>query len=382
MKNHFSLITTWLLLCGNVFAAEASTALAPGQWTAERARNWYAGQPWLVGCNFLPSTAVNDVEMWQEETFDAATIDRELGWARDLGFNTVRVFLNYVVWEADAEGLKSRFNQFLDIAAKHHISVMPVLLDDCNFAGREAKAGPQPDPVPGVHNSQWVSSPPLKMVTQRSAWPRLQKYVKEMIATFGQDRRVVVWDLYNEPGNSGMGEQSLPLVEAAFAWAREANPDQPLTVGVWADFDGEMSRRMFALSDVVSFHAYDDPQGVRDKITLCASFERPVLCTEWLRRQTGNTFENLLPVFDEHQVGCYHWGLVAGRTQTYYPWGSPQNAPEPTQWQHDLFRPRWFALQPGRMGVHQGVFRSAARLRHRSGSHGTPRSRLVALHAG
>jgi len=337
-------------------AAETSPALAPGQWTAQRARNWYSAQPWLVGCNFLPSTAVNDVEMWQADTFDAATIDRELGWARELGFNTVRVFVNYVVWETDAEGLKRRFDQFLDMAAKHRISVMPVLLDDCNFAGREAKAGPQPDPVPGVHNSQWVSSPPLRMVTERRAWPGLQKYVQDMVAAFGRDPRVVVWDLYNEPGNSGMGERSLPLVEAVFGWAREARPTQPATVGVWTDFDGEMSKRMFALSDVVSFHGYDDPRGVRHKITLCESFGRPVLCTEWLRRQTGNTFENLLRVFDEHRVGCYHWGLVAGRTQTYYPWGSPPNAPEPTQWQHDVLRRDGTPFSRAEVGIIKAFF--------------------------
>lgn len=338
MRRHLSPMVAWLLLCGAALAGEPANEVASGPWTAQRAQAWYAGQPWLVGCNFLPSTAVNDVEMWQADTFDPATIERELGWARELGFNSVRVFLNYVVWEADAAGLRERFQRFLEIAAGQRITVMPVLLDDCNFAGREAQAGPQPEPVPGVHNSQWVSSPPLRMVTQPSEWPQLQRYVQDLIGTFGRDRRVVVWDLYNEPGNSGMGLRSLPLVEAAFAWARETNPDQPLTVGVWTDFGGEMSRRLFALSDVISFHAYDAPQGVRDKIQQCAAWGRPVLCTEWLRRQAGNDFESLLPLFDQQHVACYHWGLVAGRTQTYYPWGSAAGAPEPDQWQHDLLR--------------------------------------------
>ncbi len=256
-------------------ARAAEQESAAGVWPQERAVAWYRTQPWLVGCNFLPSTAVNDVEMWRHETFDPATIDRELGWARTLGINSVRVFLNYVVWEADAGGLRERFAKFLEIAARHRISVMPVLLDDCNFAGREAQAAPQPDPVPGVHNSQWVSSPPLGMVTDRTAWPKIEQYVKGMVAAFGQDRRVVVWDLYNEPGNSGMGAQSLPLVEAAFAWAREVKPVQPLTVGVWADFNDAMSQRMFALSDVTSFHGYDSPGGMGAKLKVCAAWGRP-----------------------------------------------------------------------------------------------------------
>lgn len=296
----------------------AATAI-PGRWSPERAWQWYRKQPWLVGCNFLPSTAVNDVEMWQAESFDAATTERELGWAHNLGFNTVRVFLNYVVWEGDAAGLKKRFDRFLTIADKLGIRVMPVLFDDCNFAGRVATAGKQPDPVPGVHNSQWVSSPPLALVTDRAAWPKLETYVKDMVGTFGKDSRVVIWDLYNEPGNSGMGAKSQPLMEAAFDWARERQPMQPLTVGAWADFNAPLSRRMLELSDVVSFHGYDVRAGIEAKLKTCAQYRRPVLCTEWLRRQGGNTFATLLPLFHERRIGCWSWGLVAGRTQTYYP---------------------------------------------------------------
>jgi hypothetical protein len=310
--------------------------LAPGQWTPDRAAAWYAKQPWLAGCNFLPSTAVNDIEMWEAETFDPQTMDRELGWARGLGFNTTRVFLNFVVWKSDAEGLKKRFREYLAIAERHGIVAMPVLFDDCNFAGRVAAAGKQPGPVPGVHNSQWVSSPPLAMVTDRAAWPELEKYVADMVAAFANDRRVVVWDLYNEPGNSGMGAKSQPLMEAAFAWARAQQPTQPLTVGAWNDFDGPLSRRMMELSDVVSFHGYDARRGIEAKLEICAGRERPVLCTEWLHRQGGNTIAAVLPLFRQRRVGCWNWGLVAGRTQTYYPWGSQPNTPPPKLWQHDL----------------------------------------------
>lgn len=308
-----------------------------GRWSVSQARAWQETQPWLIGCNFLPRSAVNDIEMWQE--FDAVTIDRELGWARQLGYNSVRVFINYVVWEADAEALKQHLRTFLDLAARRGISVMPILLDDCNFADRVAEAGPQPDPVPGVHNSQWVSSPPLAMVTDRDEWPRIERYVRDLVGTFGQDRRIAVWDLYNEPGNSGLGAQSLPLVEAVFRWARAVGPVQPLTVGMWTDFDGAMSRRLCELSDVISFHGYDAPAGIHAKIAQCLSWERPVLCTEWLLRQNDNNFEQLLPMFRESHVGCYHWGLVAGRTQTYFHWGSTPGAPQPELWQHDLLRP-------------------------------------------
>ena len=318
---------------------------APPCWPVEKAWAWYGRQPWLVGCNFLPSTAVNDVEMWQNESFDEETIERELRWARDLGFNTVRVFLNFVVWEADANGLKQRFNRFLTIADRLGIRTMPVLLDDCNFAGRVTAAGKQPDPVPGVHNSQWVSSPPLQMVDDKSAWPRIERYVKGMVGAFAEDRRVVVWDLYNEPGN-GMGEKSRPLMEAAFSWAREMNPAQPLTVGAWTDFESPFQRRMMELSDVVTFHGYDGLAGVEAKLKICRNYSRPVLCTEWMARGMGSRFETVLPFFKENKVGCYNWGLVAGRTQTYFPWGSPKGAPEPKLWHHDIFRPDGTPFNP------------------------------------
>lgn len=306
------------------------------RWPAEKAWGWYHRQPWLVGCNFLPSTAVNDVEMWQAETFDAATIDRELGWAAAAAMNSCRVFLSYVVWKADADGFRQRLERFLAIADGHGITVMPVLFDDCAFAGKEPEAGPQAGPVPGVHNSGWVPSPGLERVADRAAWPDLERYVRGMVGTFADDRRVVVWDLYNEPGNSGMGERSRPLVEASFAWTRATRPSQPLTVGAWHDLGSPMSRRLMELSDVVSFHGYDAPAGVREKVALCQGTGRPLLCTEWLHRQGGNTMRGVLPIWAQHRIGCYQWGLVAGRTQTYMPWGSKPGDPVPALWQHDL----------------------------------------------
>lgn len=324
-----------------VLLAEATLQpkTVPGQWSKQKAWGWYEKEPWLIGCNYLPSTVVNDVEMWQLDTFDRAAIDRELGWARKLGFNTVRVFVNFVVWKADLEGLKERFARFLEIADRHGISVMPILFDDCNFAGRVAAPGKQPDPIPGVHNSQWVSSPPLKMVTDRKAWPELERYTKDVVGRFAKDRRIVLWDLYNEPGNSGMGDKSLPLVEAVFAWAREARPEQPLTIGAWANLKSPMSHRMMELGDVVSFHGYDRLAGVKKKLEVCRRYGRPVLCTEWLHRQSGSTVEEILPSFQAQRVGCTNWGLVYGRTQTYLPWGSKPGDPVPALWQHDLLHP-------------------------------------------
>jgi len=326
--------------------AEKVKKLAEARWPREKARTWYAGVGAIRGCNYLPRTAVNTTEMWQKPTFDPKTIDEELGWAQAGGYNSVRVFLQYLVWKDDAAGLKRRLDQFLGIAQRHGIRTMLVFFCDCSFAGKEPYLGKQDDPVPGVHNSGWVPSPGLKRVTDRSAWPSIEAYVKDVVGRFASDRRVLIWDLYNEPGNSGMGTRSLPLAEAAFAWARQARPTQPLTTGAWSRFSGRMSRRLMELSDVVSFHAYDAPAGVEAKIKLCKAHGRPLICTEWLRRQSGNTFAAVLPLFARHEVGGYHWGLVAGRTQTYMPWGSKRGSPRPKVWQHDVFHPNGRPYDP------------------------------------
>jgi len=322
-----------LLFSSLAYAGDApiTPSTVPERWTAAKANEWYAAQPWLVGCNFLPSTAVNDVEMWQAESFDAATIERELGWAHDLGFNTVRVFLNYVVWEADADGLKKRFDQFLAIADKQGVWVMPILFDDCFKP--EPRVGKQDEPVPGVHNSQWVRSPGVRRVADQSGWPMLEKYVKDMVGTFRQDRRVVIWDLYNEPART-----SLPLVEATFRWAREVGHDQPLTTCVYGG--SADPKRLGEISDVISFHEYSSLANTKEVAGQLLALGRPVLCTEWMARTRGSRFETHLPFFKENKIACWNWGFVAGRTQTHFPWGSKPTpgATEPALWFHDILR--------------------------------------------
>src|SRR5262245_31644487 len=212
--------------------APAGVAGTPAdRWPAAKADAWYQKQPWLVGCNFIPSTAINQLEMWQADTFDPKTIDRELGWAADMGFNTMRVFLHDLAWEDDAAGFKKRINQYLEIPDKHQTRTLFALFDDC--WNTNPKVGKQPEPVPGVHNSGWVQSPSSAVVVNPKEWDRLERYVKDIVGTFGKDKRVLFWDLYNEPGNTKLDDKSLPLLKEVFRWARAAKPEQPLSVGVW-----------------------------------------------------------------------------------------------------------------------------------------------------
>jgi len=347
MRQSVTVAVTVAAIVAATHAQEATTEsktvdLTAKRWSAEKAWGWYRKQPWLVGFNYVPSTACNTTEWWQEETFDKEAIDRELGWAADIGFNTARAFIQYIVWKRDPEGFRRRFDAFLAIAEKHRISVMPVLFDDCAFGDppqTEPFLGKQREPVPGMILPSWTPSPGLQRVTDRKEWTDLERYVKDIVGHFGRDTRVVIWDLYNEPGNSRMGDKSLPLVEAAFSWAREVNPQQPLTVSVWNAGLTNLNNAQLARSDIISFHAYTNYDGMSKTIDEYSRHQRPVVCTEWMARAKGSRFDRELPLFKSKGVGCYSWGLVNGRTQCQFPWWNKKGGriDPKTGWFHDIF---------------------------------------------
>lgn len=308
------------------------------RWTVEKANAWYAKQPRFVGANFIPSTAINELEMWQADTFDPDTIDRELGWAEDLGMNIVRVYLHNIPYETDSAGFISRINQFLTIADKHRIKVVFVLFDSC--WNDNPVAGKQMEPVPGKHNSGWVRCPGTKMLFDSRTWGSLEAYTKGIIGTFANDERVVMWDVYNEPSNSGYNDAVMPLLKKAFEWARAARPSQPLTAGWWENHDIS-NEFMFNNSDIITFHNYKDPQNLEAQIIeLQKKYKRPVICTEYMARKHDSTFEGCLPVFEKYNVGAINWGLVKGKSNTIYAWDElwPESG-EPDLWFHDIFRP-------------------------------------------
>jgi len=340
----FVIVLSFLLplpaAAGGQSAPGPKTAPAgPRRWTAERARAWAGGEPWILGCNYIPRTAVNTLEMWQEATFDPLIIDQELGWAENLGFNSVRVFLHYLLWQQDPGGFLKRLDRFLEIADRHHIGTMFVLFDDSwnpKFA-----PGPQPAPRPGVHNSGWVQCPGPELLENPGRWPVLEAYTKGVIGFFREDRRVLGWDLYNEPGNSGYGARSLPLLESVFDWARAAAPRQPLTAGIWDTSKelAELNKLQAERSDIVTFHSYQAKADAEKRIAALEVFGRPLICTEYMARTAGSRFEDILPLFKSREIGAMNWGLVKGRTQTIFPWGSKEGSPEPAVWFHDVMRP-------------------------------------------
>ena len=316
-------------------------------WNREQANQWAAKLPWLVGCNFIPSTAINQLEMFQAETFDPISLDRELGWAAAIGYNTVRVYLHDLLWEDDSSGFLQRIQEYLSIASQHGIRTVFVLFDDCWNA--QPKLGAQPAPIPGVHNSGWMQSPGKHVVNHPGEWERLGHYVQGVIQAFARDERVLFWDLYNEPGNSKQGVASLPLLQKTYQWARLAGPSQPLTSGLWFD-NAELNEFQLSNSDILTFHNYNDSASLERQIHDLKSFGRPLVCTEWMRRPIS-AFATHLHIFKREGVGCLQWGLVSGKTQTIYPWGSLPDSPEPEIWFHDLFHPDGKPFDPAEIEI-------------------------------
>jgi hypothetical protein len=352
---HRRLTRLTLLALVLIFAVTARTQTLQ-RWTEAQANAWYAKQPWLVGANYVPSNAINQLEMFQPATFDPAINDRELGFAESIGMNTMRVFLQDQLWTSDPDGFKHRLDTFLAIAAKHHIRPIFVLFDSCWEPNPHL--GPQHPPIPGVHNSGWVQSPGMQRLLDPTVEPQLRAYVTGVIAAFANDPRVLAWDLWNEPDNSNDGrfhedakakvsrvDELLPQV---FDWARSAHPTQPLTSGVWHGNWSDPSKEnpttkiQLAESDIITFHNYGWPEEFEARIKELQPLDRPILCTEYMARSAGSTFDTILPLAKRYHVAAINWGLVNGKTQTNLPWDSwqhPYVLSQPTIWFHDIFYP-------------------------------------------
>ncbi len=333
---------------------------ARDRWTPEQANAWYARKPWLVGCNFNPSSAINQLEMWQADTFDPQTIDRELGWAEELGFNSVRVYLHNLLWAQDREGFLKRVERFLALADQHGIGVVMVPLDA--VWDPQPKLGRQRAPRPHVHNSGWVQAPGAEILGDPKRHDEIRPYITGLIGRFRNDNRIHAWDVFNEPDNANTNaygkegantelenkaEMATLLLGKVFAWARRADPSQPLTAGVWLgpwpshERLSPIEKIMIEESDVISFHSYEGLEHVRPRVEQLRRYGRPIFCTEYMARPNGSRFDPVLGYFKQEKIAAYNWGFVAGKTQTNYPWDSwrKQYTAEPDVWFHEILRP-------------------------------------------
>ncbi|TDB65150.1 cellulase family glycosylhydrolase [Arundinibacter roseus] len=371
MKKLFSIL---FIFCFSFVSAQQSPNT---RWTEAQADAWYAKQPWLFGSNYNPASAINQLEMFQEDTFSPEEIDKELGWAEDMGVNTARVYLHDLLW-ADSEGFKNRLNQFLDICAKHNIRPVLVLFDSC--WDPHPKSGPQRAPQPGIHNSGWLQSPGASALNDPSQHPRLEAYVTGVVGAFANDSRILMWDVWNEPDNTNDNsygknhlkqepenkrEKVAMLLPRVFAWARAAQPSQPLTSGLWIfNKNRDMSipenwstteKIQVENSDILTFHHYSDAESFEGVIKQLQTLKRPMICTEFMARGANSLFQTHLPIARKYNVGMINWGFVAGKTQTYLPWDSWQkpyiNGRVPKIWFHEILKTDGTPIDPAEIAA-------------------------------
>ena len=362
MKKYLLILSIFFLIF--IQCQQTPTSPLNLRWSEERAWDWKEENGWMVGTNFNPSTSINQLEFWQENTYDAETIERELEWSAELGMNLHRVYLHNLLWDQDSLGLLKRIENYLKIADSNDIKTLFVLLDDCWHP--LPKLGKQPDPIPFVHNSQWVQAPGAYILGDSLRHIEVKNYIKGIVTHFADDQRVIGWDLYNEPGNLNAGVPgydefevkqnkdiyTLSLLKKAFKWVREVNPSQPITTSVWKadgkdknwsklDSLSDLSRFTILNSDIISFHTYGNIDEMRLRINQLKKYNRPILCTEYLARGQGSTFQAMLPLLKEEQVSAINWGFVAGKTNTLFPWSSWEEEFDslPKIWHHDIFLP-------------------------------------------
>ena len=342
------------------------------KWREERAWQWYNSRPWIMGCNHVTGSVRNRIEMWQDETFAESLrkTEREFELAARTGFNAIRVMLPFFVWKHQREKFLEHLKEYVECASRNGLGVMIVLFNDCLIPKRIAdrtpppKFGPQPDPDWGYHGGTkvtpfdgsrevgwWDGDDP-------AIWPEKEAYVRDLVGLFGRDERILMWDIWNEPGNNNRETRSLPLMEKVFGWVRELNPIQPLTACAW-DFEGNyqvpptfydnpmsisaVERRAIELSDIITFHCYGKYDNVRFVTEQLKKFHRPIMNTEWLHRILHNNVEDILPYFAREHIGSFHWGLVNGYGQFHEPWEFLRSLADKhdwamDRWQHDIYR--------------------------------------------
>jgi hypothetical protein len=338
----------------SLFSVAVAIAQTP-QWSPSAAADWYARLPWLIGANYLQSNTVNQIEMWQNDTFDGDRIDMELGWAESLGINTLRVSLHQMLWDHDAGALKSRMGKLLTLADKHKMKVIFVLFD--SFGDPYPELGRQRQAKQGVRDSVWAQSPGAKGLIDAQATEKALAYAEELVAWFSIDKRILAWDVWNEPDfvNTGVYAISEPpnkidlvrkLLPKIFQYARAGSPTQPLTSGLYkGDWSSPstlspIEKIQIELSDFISFQNYEGPQEFEKRVQWLKAFGRPVMCTGFLARNQGSSVETILPIALKYDVGALVGDLVQGKTMRYLPWDSwqtPYVGREPPVWSQDLF---------------------------------------------
>lgn len=335
------------------------------QWSKEKANAWYDARPWITGFNFYPSTTINQTEIWQEYDHERVFTDmgKELALAQSLGLNSLRTLFPFELWRVKPEVFFRHVDEFLTLCDSFGITVMPVLFDDCctpRAQYQPMQFGPQPDPEPGYFGGSHVTcfensdEMGYNVTDDPGMEDVMRAYIHQLAEHYRDDPRIIMWNIWNEPGNSGRGSKSLPMMRKVFQFMREEDVSQPLTADVFAAMPGfpfpdeymkdpriesEIELAALELSDVITFHYYGDYVHTRNYIRSLQALGRPIICDEWLHRPMRSFIQTHLPLFKRERVGSYFFGFVNGKMQFNEPWEylKVRQDMDFKLWMHDIF---------------------------------------------
>ncbi len=339
------------------------------KWTKERAWEWYNNRPWIRGCNYMSADCANRIDQWQSYGFEERleTTEKELALMAELGYNSVRLILEFIVWDEEHDSFLERFERYISLCSKYGISCMIVLANDCmRPKGLEVNSLGEQKVDWGYHGGRKMSQHGKlsgmghHVLDEPDKAPRYFEMVREIVERYKDDERIIMWNIYNEVGNSHRWQVSMPNLKKIFEIVREIDPIQPLTCETFSLGEGEIEDitevEKYALeqSDIISYHNYGTYDINIRIIKKLKRYGRPVLCTEWLARCLDNNIQEMFPLFYLEKIGCYNWGFVAGKYQTYEPWNSvwenydenPDLKWDFTKWFHDLYRPNHRPYDP------------------------------------
>ena len=339
------------------------------RWSEERANEWYAKFGWLRGCNFIPSCCANRLDMMQSYEFEKhfEVAKKELELCKEIGFNSIRLFPEFNVWLYEHDSFMENLERYIALADSLGINVLMGLTSEAVLP-RGGKYVPKnfgkQEYAWGYHMGRWPlteeqkAQEPYHYLELEETSEKFAEMIREIVGKYANDERIIVWNVYNEPGII-LKDRAIPLLKKMFEICREINPIQPLCADVFYSYYGktetEPERLALELSDVISFHSYMPYDYLIPQLKELKKLNRPIFMTEWLSRVSHNNVKELYPLFYLENIACYCWGFVLGKTQTNEPWesywdhyysGDPNAKYDFSKWQHDLFRPNYRPYDP------------------------------------
>jgi len=263
----------------------------------------------IRGANYVPSYARNSLEIWAK--YDPEVVERELGYAAELGLDGVRTFIHSEPFLERPDDAVGAVKDFTRCCAEKKLAFMPVLLDGCHIMSGSRLL--------------WPGNPPPDKAGEEG-WPELEKYINLILPVLRDSESVAVYDVINEP-RVGARPDFDKLTRHFSALVKDLDPDRPVTIG--AINRGEMNSVMDVV-DVASVHSYMSSDVLlHEELRTChretEAAGKELILSEWgnavyhipmavTDEQQLRYYERALPVVMQSGAGWFLWELMVGNS--------------------------------------------------------------------